>query len=274
VIERSGGAVLGAPIEHSLSPVLHEAAYEDLGLLDWDYVAVHCTEDELPSKLKYLNDAGLVGVSLTMPLKRAAVPLCVSLDAVAARLRVVNTVLFRDEGWHGANTDVAGLVGALHELDVTSLRDARAAVLGSGATAASALAAMAELGAARASVFARRPETAVQLGRSVGIATDARDWPDAGDELAAYDVVVSSVPAGVSDRLAESLPPTAGVLVDVVYAPWPTRLAAAWAGSGGRVVGGLAVLVGQAAEQVRLMTGENPPVEVMRAAGEAALATR
>jgi shikimate dehydrogenase len=126
-------------------------------------------------------------------------------------------------------------------------------------------------------VRARRPDAAtglVELGRARGVDVAVQSWPQAGDPWTA-DLVVSTVPASGTDGLVTGLPGVADtLLVDVVYAPWPTALAAAWEAAGGRVLGGLELLVAQAAHQVRLMTGKEPPVEAMRAAGLRALASR
>src|SRR5947209_2114288 len=149
---RRGAAVLGSPIAHSLSPVLHTAAYDALALPGWTYRAVECTEPELPDVLTGLAGEGLAGVSLTMPLKRAVMPLLARADRVATDVGAANTVLFGgvDGDWWGANTDVPGMVAALHAGGVA--RAEAMTVLGGGATAASALAAAAALGVPAAPV--------------------------------------------------------------------------------------------------------------------------
>jgi shikimate dehydrogenase len=262
---RSGAAVLGSPIAHSLSPALHRAAYAALDLDGWTYRAIECTPAELAVVLRGLDDEGLAGVSLTMPLKKAVLPLLTSTEPLAAEVGAANTVLFDDE-WAGFNTDVPGMVDALGGIDVPDA----ATVLGAGATAGSAVVALASLGVARIVVRARRPSAAaelVSLAAGRGLVVDIEPWPDAIDA----ELVVSTVPAGAADVLAHGLGDVAGrVLFDVVYAPWPTPLAAAWSAAGGTVIGGLELLVTQAAHQVRLMTGHEPPVDAMRAAGEAA----
>jgi shikimate dehydrogenase len=246
---RAGGAVLGAPIAHSLSPALHRAAYDALGLTSWTYRAIECTPDRLREVLSGLDDEGLAGASLTMPLKRAVLPMLASIEPLAAEVGAANTVLFGDVAgeWAGFNTDVLGMVDALAGIGVPGT----ATVLGAGATAASAVAALSSLGVRRVVVRARRP----------GLVADVEPWPSAvADEL-----VVSTVPAGVADGLAVG-DVRGKVLFDVVYAPWPTPLAAAWSAAGGTVIGGLELLIAQAAHQVRLMTGHEPPIEAMRAA--------
>jgi len=265
---RVGGAVLGSPIAHSLSPRLHQAAYDALGLSGWSYRAVECDEAALGDTLRGLESDGLAGASLTMPLKRAVLPLLSRVERLAADVGAVNTVLFGGVAgeWWGANTDVPGFVAALKGAGLRQVRTA--VVLGGGATAASAVAALAELKVPAVAVVARRPERAaavVEVGSRFGMDVELRAWEAASDRLDA-DLVISTVPAGGADALGERLPTQLGLLFDVVYAPWPTPLAAAWAGAGGAVVGGLSLLVEQAAEQVKLMTGKEPPVEAMYAA--------
>ena len=260
--------MLGSPIAHSLSPRLHQAAYDALGLTDWSYRAVECDELALADTLRRLESEGLAGASLTMPLKRAVLPLLARVERLAADVGAVNTIVFGGVTgeWWGANTDVPGFVAALKRAGVGRLRTVT--VLGGGATAASAVAALAELRIPSVTVVARRPERAgdvVEVGGRFGVDVRVEPWDAARDQLSA-DLVVSTVPAGATDALTEQVQRSPGVLFDVVYAPWPTPLADAWARSGGTVVGGLSLLVEQAAEQVWLMTGKHPPVEPMYSA--------
>ena len=274
VSSRRGGAVLGSPIAHSLSPVLHRAAYDALGLHGWTYRAVECTEEQLEGTLHALDAEGLAGASLTMPLKRAVLPMLTKTDRLAVDVGAANTVLFGGIAgeWWGANTDVGGMVDALRSAGVSA--SPTVTILGAGATAASAVAAAAALSVREVVVVARRPDAAAEI-RAVGqrllVAVTVLPWAEAAAALRT-DVVISTVPAGASDALAPPAEP--GLLFDVVYAPWPTALAAEWTRAGGAVLGGLDLLVAQAAEQVRLMTGRDAPVSAMRAAGEAALGAR
>jgi shikimate dehydrogenase len=277
VLPRRGAAVIGSPIAHSLSPVLHRAAYDALGLADWDYAAVECAESDLASTLQQLDADGLAGVSLTMPLKRAVLPLLARPDRLVADVGAANTVLFGGVAgeWWGANTDVGGMVAALRRVGVGTPK--RVCVLGGGATASSTLAALRDLGAPAAVVIARRPEAVADLHAAADrlqVAVDVLPWDDAAGVMGAADLVVATTPAGATDGLAPVVSPRGdAVLFDVVYSPWPTVLAAAWERAGGRVIGGLELLVEQAALQVKLMTGQDPPVDAMRAAGLAALAS-
>jgi len=266
---RPRAAVLGHPVGHSLSPVLHRAAYEALGLA-WDYGLVDVTEHDLPDFVRGL-DQSWRGLSLTMPLKEAIRPLLADVDPVADATGSVNTVVLAGDGRHGYNTDVAGIVVSLDEQDAGR---GPATVLGNGATARSAVAALAERGARSVEVVARRQSgEIVAVGERLGIEVRTAGWDQASRALTA-DVVVSTVPKGVADVLASQVPGAPGCLLDVVYDPWPTPLAAAWAAAGGRVGSGLDMLLHQAVRQVELMTGQHPSVEVMRAALQAAHAAR
>ncbi|MBI1350753.1 MAG: shikimate dehydrogenase [Actinomycetales bacterium] len=260
---RNRAAVLGSPIAHSLSPALHRAAYRALGLA-WTYDAIDVDEAALPAFLDGLDDTW-AGLSLTMPLKEAVIPLLAEVDPEARSLRSVNTVLPLDRGWRGTNTDVYGMTQALTEagLDATPRH---AVVLGAGATARSALAALLRLGAGEVVVAARRPEAAdalCDLGRSLGLRMHTTDL-DPDPQLVRVDVVVSTLPGAAAEPWAGMVGDAPGVLLDASYHPWPTPLAANW--GSGRIASGRDMLLWQAVEQVRLMTGLEPDVAAMAAA--------
>ncbi len=270
-------AVLGSPIAHSLSPVLHRAGYAAAGLGGWSYEAHEVDAAGLPGFVGGL-DVQWRGLSLTMPLKEGAAGLATTVDDVARCTAAVNTLVRRpDGGWDATNTDVVGVVRALRP----HLRPGaeRALVLGSGATARSTVLALAELGVTTLTVRARDTARAADLlawaldldrGIRNGSVAGLGPWATAAD-----DVVVSTLPAAAGTVVASTVPAThPGVLLDVVYAGWPTPLARAAAGSGMTVVSGLDMLVHQAAEQFRLFTGRVAPVAAMAAAGRAALERR
>lgn len=270
-------AVLGSPIAHSLSPVLHRAAYADLGL-SWTYDAIECDADQLAELLTTADDA-FVGLSLTMPLKRAVLPLCDELSPLAAAVGAANTVTFEGVGpfrrRRGDNTDVGGMVGAIR---TTGLPDGPVAILGAGGTAAAALAAVRDLGRDRAEVVVRDPLRAADLlgaADRLGVAVALAEWPGV-DVVARAGSVISTVPAGAADSLSGVLGP-GQLLFDVVYDPWPTPLARAADEAGARVIGGLELLIRQAALQVEIWSGlrlSGAPLGAMKAAGEAALRER
>jgi len=204
-------AVLGHPIEHSLSPVLHTAAYAALGLDDWAYERHDVTEDRLARVIEGL-DASWRGLSLTMPLKQVALRLVDHVEPLAQAVGAVNTVLLQPVGAGrvlvGANTDVHGMVAALRE--VAGGRGVRgpAVILGAGATAASALAALGELGFTEPTVLARSPGRAgavVLAANRMGITPQVVRWDRGTDAVARAGVVISTVPAGAADALAEVL---------------------------------------------------------------------
>ena len=275
--DRAGGrrcAVLGSPIAHSLSPVLHRAAYAEVGL-DWTYDAVEVTEGALSSFLDGL-DASWRGLSLTMPLKRAVVPLLVELGPEAELAQAANTVILDGDRRVGHNTDVPGAAAALRERHPGQLPSAT--VLGGGATAASVLLALTDLGCRRASLVVRDPARA---GETLSVVAGHPRAPEVSvltlgsDPVPPAEVLVSTIPASAQDDWVLGLVERSPVVFEVVYDPWPTPLAAAAADAGRTLVSGLDLLVHQAALQLTLMTGIDPaPLAVMRAAGESALAAR
>jgi shikimate dehydrogenase len=274
VIRRA--AVLGKPVQHSLSPVLHAAAYAALGLDGWDYGKHECAEDELAGFVAGLGPEW-AGLSLTMPLKRVALEIADEITPAAAAIGAANTLVFRGPAGGGtlaANTDVIGIVEALREVGVRQVE--RAVVLGAGGTAQAALESLRLLGESAPTVLvrdtARTTElraTAERLGVRPRIldGLPTRPLPDA-------DVVISTLPSGVADAYTDTVWAPGTVVVDVVYDPWPTPLAASALASGCRVANGLDVLLHQAVDQVTLMTGRRGPVQDMRAALDAALRAR
>ncbi len=256
--------------------MLHRAAYAELGL-DWDYDLIECDEAGLPALVASLAaDPEFVGLSLTMPLKSAAFQLADERAPSAVHVGVANTLIMAGGRTTAHNTDVGGLVFALRELGVERA-PVSPVVLGGGGTARAALAALARLGSTATVLAVRRPEAAgelVALATTLDIAVSVTGWPTSYEELASADLVIATTPAGATDGLAASGWRSDLPLIDVLYAPWPTGLAAAAAAAGARVVGGLSMLVGQAVEAVELMTGSPAPVAAMRSAGEAALAAR
>ena len=258
-------AVLGSPVAHSKSPQLHLAAYRALGLTDWTYDRIECTADELPS---LVGGFGLewVGVSVTMPGKFAALRFADERTERAEMVGSANTLVRTDRGWRADNTDIDGVAGALGA--GRGLR--RALVLGSGGTAPAAVAGLAALGVADITVVARNPDKAaplLALGTRLGVRTTHRDLTDADlpAVVAAADALVSTIPADAAAGHAAvfgAIP----VLLDAIYDPWPTPLAAAVAAAGGEVISGTQMLLHQAFSQVEQFTGRPAPRAQMAAA--------
>ncbi|MGW3723929.1 shikimate dehydrogenase [Streptomyces sp. NPDC000851] len=267
-------AVLGSPIAHSLSPVLHRAAYAQLGLEGWRYDRFEIDEAALPGFLGTLGPEW-AGLSLTMPLKRAVIPLLDEISATAASVEAVNTVVFTEDGRRvGDNTDIPGMIAALREHGIEQVDSA--AILGAGATASSALAALARICTGEVVVYVRSAARAAEMrqwGERLDVEVRTADWADAAEALRA-PLVIATTPTGTTDALAAAVPERPATLFDVLYEPWPTELAARWSMFGGAVVSGLDLLVHQAVLQVEQMTGRVPALEAMRKAGEHALDAR
>jgi shikimate dehydrogenase len=269
-------AVLGSPIHHSLSPALHRAAYRALGLQGWAYGMHEVRGSELGSYVQGLGPEW-AGLSLTMPLKEEAFEVADKVSDLARRVGAINTLVHNpDGGWTGDNTDVYGVSQALREAG--SAEVASALVLGSGATARAVVTALATLGCQSVTFAVRseaRPES-VQHARSAGLQVHVMKLSRFADAVDDAQAVVSTLPANALTgvRLPEGSSLRGRFLLDVVYADWPTPLARTFERAGASVVSGLEMLVHQAAQQVHLMTGLQPPVEQMRAAGLAALESR
>lgn len=264
-------AVLGDPIAHSLSPALHRAAYASLGL-EWEYDAVRVPAGTL-AEFVAGRDASWRGLSVTAPLKREAFELAESVTERGRLVGAVNTLVRTSTGWAGDNTDLPGAVAAVRERFSGPVRSG--VVLGGGATAASTGLALAELGARTVTVLVRDAGRAEETLRVIAghpsapeVRAAALDGP-----VPVADVLVSTVPvaAQTTDLLARSA--DAPVVFDVVYDPWPSPLLEATAAAGRIAVSGLDLLVHQAVLQFEQYTGHPAPLDIMRAAGEAALAT-
>lgn len=260
--------MLGRPIAHSLSPVLHRSAYAALGL-DWTYQAIDCGVDEFAAVLA--DRADWAGFSCTMPLKHVAVQVAAEVRPLARAVGAANTLVPGDTGWIAENTDVVGVVAALaeHHVEPSSVT-----VLGAGGTAQAVVAALTRMGIGRCTALVREPArtsrllaTAEVLDARVDVRRLAVDAPELG-----ADLVVSTLPPHAADALAPARWSARQAVLDVVYDPWPTALATSATAAGATVVGGALVLLHQAVAQVELMTAQTAPVEAMRAALRAAIA--
>lgn len=274
---RCRAGVLGSPIAHSLSPLLHRTGYTERGLTDWAYSAHEVKEHELDDFLLGLSPEWR-GLSLTMPLKERALLVADRSSALALQVGAANTLIRRkDGGWDAENTDVAGVYEALAAALPPDPRPERATVIGSGATARSVLAGLTRLGVSAVTFVVRKSarESTVAQAHDHGMAVEvvrigeeATAWVDA-------DVLVNTTPAGAADSLGPALTgvqaPRGQVALDCVYADWPTDFARICEQRGATVVSGLEMLVHQAAAQFELMTGEVAPLAAMQHAGRAAL---
>ncbi|GAA2221925.1 shikimate dehydrogenase [Herbiconiux moechotypicola] len=259
-------AVLGSPIAHSRSPLLHRTAYSVLGL-PWSYDAIDVDSASLPGFVAGL-DAGWRGLSLTMPLKETVLPLLDSIDTVATAAGGANTVLVTHHDGRrrldGFNTDVYGMREALVRAGIDSVR--RVAVIGGGATARSAVVAAAQLGAEHADVVLRSPAKAASVVESARLAGLSSSVVALRDESAVRalgaDLTISTLPgdAAATPALAHAEGLHAAPLLDVAYHPWPSALAGLWESRGARAVPGLAMLAHQAVAQIRIFVHGDPLV--------------
>jgi shikimate dehydrogenase len=261
-------AVLGRPVSHSLSPVLHRAAYAALGLDDWTYDALDIGADDLSVLLAGLDEEWR-GFSVTMPCKQAAVEVAQVVEPLPRLLHAANTLVRTDAGWRAENTDVTGIGMALQLAGVE--RVGHAAIVGAGGTAAAAAVALSSLGAQHVDVVVRnadRAQDVLRVLRTLDVSAGVTVL--AGAELEA-PLVVSTVPIEAQPDVVPLDWRAEHTVLDVLYAPWPTPLASRVSEVGGTVVSGLEVLFWQATVQVELMTGRPAPIAAMRRALDAAV---
>lgn len=253
--------VWGDPIAHSKSPAIHRAAYGVLGL-DWSYDRRRVEEQSFDATLNTV-DTSWRGLSVTYPLKAKAFAAATTRHPRAELTGTANTLRATAGGPRCFNTDVDGLIGALRESSIEAVDRAR--IVGAGATASSALVALAALGAGSIDVVARRPEAVVplvDLGERLGIAVAAASFIESSFTPA--DVTISTLPGEVqvTDAAVHTLAESGGFLLDVVYGTWPTPLASAWQNAGGSAVSGLGMLLHQALVQVRIFVHGDPDIAV------------
>ena len=258
--------VMGDPVRHSSSPALHNAAFAALGL-DWVSVAFRVGVGEVDAALEGLRALGLRGVSVTMPLKEAVAAKVDRPSPTAALLGAANCVVVEPDGLVGENTDGEGFLEALQRGAGFDPADRRCLVMGAGGAGRAVVLALGAAGASEVVVVSRNPARAADAARLAGPVGRTGDPGDA----AAADLVVNATPMGMEGTSsAGEMPPVDPELlgpgrlaVDLVYAPRTTRWLELAARRGAATLGGLGMLVHQAARQVELWTGRRPPVEAM-----------
>ena len=253
-------AVLGSPIEHSKSPAIHAAAYRVLGI-NWEYEKIEVRKGGLKPFVEGLAPEWL-GLSLTMPLKEEAARLAESLNPDAELTGAVNTLVRTETGWSGYNTDVFGIAQALRLAGIS--RPASVLIIGSGATATSAVTAIGEMNSdAEVLVYARNAKTRgelVSFAKSMGLrAKAARNIKNAGKKVA---LTIATLPGGALDedaaKLAKKKFAPAGAMLDVAYSPWPSAFAGVWHNAHKPIISGLEMLLWQAVGQIRIFQNGSP----------------
>jgi shikimate dehydrogenase len=262
--------IIGDPVRHSLSPVLHNAAFEELGL-DWVYVAFEVPAGGVPAAFAAMSTLGLGGLSVTMPHKTAAVEACDELSPAAAQLRSVNTVTPVEGRLRGDSTDGKGFLRAVAaELDLSG---AAVLILGAGG-AARAIASALHTAGARVQISARRAEQAAAAAELAGTG-EVVAWEARNEAAHAVDLVVNATPIGMADSddnpLLASALRAEQVVADLVYHPLDTTFLQDARSVGARTVDGVAMLVHQAALQFELWTGREAPVSAMHLAARRAI---
>ena len=261
-------AVIGDPIAHSRSPAICNAAFDALGL-DWVYVAFRVAEGDAAEAVRSMRALGIRGLSVTMPHKAAVIPALDALDASAERLGAVNCIAQRDGRLVGHNTDGAGFLRAL-AAEGHEVAGVRCVVLGAGGAARAVVLALAEAGATEVVVANRSPQRGSAAAALAGSRGRAVGPESLAEELRGADLLVNATPVGMRPGDGSPVEPALLgphlVVNDLIYHPAVTPLMAAAAESGAAVVGGLGMLVHQAAAAVRIWTGREPPLGAMSAA--------
>ena len=279
--------LLGNPVRHSLSPVMHNAALESMGL-NWRYLALPCESDSLDSVLHALRAVGCQGLNVTIPHKQAIAELCEELSPLAQRLGAVNTLIpGASGGWYGTNTDVEGFLAPLGANDAWAGR--HAVVIGCGGSARAVVAGLQSLNLSTITVVGRR-SAALQtfisdLQQDNAPLTACLDnEPHLKQVVAQAALVVNTTPVGMAQHGDPKAMPlgadiwcrlsSEAVLYDLIYTPRPTSWLAAGQQRGHRCIDGLEMLVQQGAASLRLWSGrDDVPVAAMRSAAATALAT-
>jgi shikimate dehydrogenase len=244
------GAVLGSPIKHSLSPVLHMSAFKFLGI-QGQYSAIEVNSGDLRNFLEnFASDMDYL--SLTMPLKEEALELDLDFDSEGLRIRSINTLVKRNGRWSASSTDGSGFTKALQSAGYSKFN--RILILGAGGTAR-AIAGVISGFTNDVHVMGRSQSRADSISTSVVEANfQYLTWDDCLS-IDSYDLVINTTPAGAADLFADSISRVEGkLLFDVIYKPWPTVLGRRWSDSGGKVLNGLELLIYQGIDQLALIT--------------------
>jgi shikimate dehydrogenase len=263
--------VVGRPIGHSLSPLLHAAAFDALGL-PWMSTRFDAGRGQGAEIVSSMRALGVRGLSVTMPLKAEMASLADRLDEQARLLESVNCLSVEDGIVVGYSTDGGGLLDAIAHGSGRSVEDARVLVAGSGGAARSVVAAIGAAGALEVSVVARRDEAARSVAALAGSVGRAGDPTDAS--LA--DIVIDATPVGMAGTpqtkelplIDPALLHDGQLAIDLVYEPRETPWLDAARRNGASTMGGLGMLVHQAARQISIWTGESAPVAAMWRAAE------
>ena len=267
--------VVGYPIQHSISPAIHQAAFDALGI-PARYERWAVAPADLPAWVASLRNAQTLGANVTVPHKEAVMPLLDTFSSTARAIGAVNTIVQRDGQLHGDNTDAAGFLRGLADIGGVPA-GAPAVLLGAGGAARAVAYALLQAGIGPLSIFNRHPERAralaADLGRGASVEAFALDAPERRERLARCALLVNTTAVGLHGErlLPPEEVPTHALVVDIIYNPPETPLLADAARRGARTLNGLPMLVYQAALAFERWTGRQPPLDRMFAAARAAL---
>jgi shikimate dehydrogenase len=265
--------VLGWPLDHTLSPAIHNAAFRSAGI-DWVYLAWPVPPESLEQAIGGLRALGATGANVTMPHKRAAIALLDELSDDARALGAVNTVHRVDERLIGHNTDVSGFRDFIEEDAAIAIGGRTVVVIGAGGAARAVVKGLAQFGAGKVVVLARDPERGAEVATIAGSIASVEDMSGADDLIEGADLVVNATPVGMDGR-SDPVPGASfrsgQIVVDLIYSPPTTPLMARARASGAEVWGGLGMLVRQAAGSFLIWTGRQASLETMSAAAVRAI---
>ena len=249
-------AVLGSPIAHSLSPLLHNAAYEALGI-EGEYSAIEIQGSSLVDFLDQSLNQGWDGFNLTMPLKESVFDSgAVTFDESATRIKSANTLLRGEDGFEATSTDMTAFARLLSDVCVD-----RTAIIGGGGTSRAAIGALADR-ATSIDLILRTPGRA-DMARAIApkVSFEVKGMDSA---LSGYDLVINTTPAGAADHFAPHLTDVSALYFESLYSPWPTELLFTWKELGGATLNGVDLLVEQALDAIALITGKDFDYDHMR----------
>ncbi|NET68692.1 MAG: shikimate dehydrogenase [Moorea sp. SIO1G6] len=267
--------VIGDPVEHSLSPLMHNQAIASLGV-DYVYLPLPVKSADLKNAIAGFEAIGLVGFSITIPHKQTIIPLLSEISTVAQGVGAVNTVYRTDQGWIGTNTDIAGFITPLQGYN-RDWTQTTVVILGCGGAARAVVVGCAELGCSEIHVLGRNQDKLGQfkqswINSSLAITIDTHPWEQLPELLAQANLLVNATPVGMYpkveqspvDQLAMARLPENAIAYDLIYTPNPTQFLRQAKERGAIAIDGLEMLVQQGAAAFKIWLGQTPPVDIMR----------
>ncbi|BAU11748.1 shikimate dehydrogenase [Leptolyngbya sp. NIES-3755] len=261
--------VIGDPIEHSLSPIMHNAAIEQMKI-DFAYVPFHIRSDDLRTAIAGFEAIDLEGFSVTIPHKQSIMPLLTEITDVAKAIGAVNTVWKSDRGWCGTNTDIVGFIAPLKEREWKS---SIALILGNGGAARAVVAGCDQLGFSEIHVVGRNAEKLQEFAQSWSLdSLSVHSWEELSKLLPSADLIVNTTPIGMSPHSDQSplteeqadLMQSGTIAYDLIYVPNPTKFLQQAQQRSAEAIDGLEMLVQQGAAALKIWTQQSVPDDVMR----------